>query len=386
MGRNETNGDHAATGRATPRVNVAVVGAGAAGVGVGVALAKLGVTGFALLDRKGVGASFDRWPKETRFLTPSFPSNLIGPVDLNSVSPGSSPGFTLKIEHPTGAQYAAYLKQLAKFHKLPVWPAVDVRSVERRSDDFLLTTGCGPVAARFVIWAAGEFQYPLLDPFPGAEHCRSTATLGSYAELPSGSATIVGGFESALDAAVALTAAGRTVRVLAEKALWNDDDPDPSVAVSPYTRTRLEAALETGRLELIGGERVAAVEKDWLGYTLRGAAGGRWTCRNPPILAVGFHGGLSLVDEHFDLRPDGFPELTLDDESTRSPGLFVCGPAVRHDAMVFCFIYKFRQRFPVVARAVAQRLGIEDFTPLDEYRTTGMYLDDLSCCGEACEC
>ena len=58
---------------------------------------------------------------------------------------------------------------------------------------------------------------------------------------------------------------------------------------------------------------------------------------------------------------------------------------VRHEDAIFCFIYKFRQRFAVVANAIAQQLGI-DTEPLEVYRKKQMFLDDLSCCEEECAC
>ena len=48
----------------------------------------------------------------------------------------------------------------------------------------------------------------------------------------------------------------------------------------------------------------------------------------------------------------GSPLLSDEDESTKTPGLFLVGPAVRHEDHVFCFVYKFRQRFGVVAEGV----------------------------------
>ena len=58
---------------------------------------------------------------------------------------------------------------------------------------------------------------------------------------------------------------------------------------------------------------------------------------------------------------------------------------MRHDKHVFCFIYKYRQRFAVVAKAIATSLGLPA-EGLEVYRTWGMYLDDLSVCGEDCAC
>jgi hypothetical protein len=77
--------------------------------------------------------------------------------------------------------------------------------------------------------------------------------------------------------------------------------------------------------------------------------------------------------------------LTEDDESTETPGLFVVGPSIRHEGVIFCYIYKFRQRFAVVAAAIGERLGL-DLSPLEVYRDNNMFLDDLSCCAGECAC
>ena len=92
-----------------------------------------------------------------------------------------------------------------------------------------------------------------------------------------------------------------------------------------------------------------------------------------------------LVADLFERRDDGFPLLSEHDESTIVPGVFLCGPTVRHDDHVFCFIFKYRQRFAVVAKAIATSLGLPA-EELEEYREWGMYLDDLSCCGVECVC
>ena len=52
---------------------VLIVGAGPAGIGCAVALEACGVE-VQLVDAKGVGASFEGWPRQMRLLTPSFNS------------------------------------------------------------------------------------------------------------------------------------------------------------------------------------------------------------------------------------------------------------------------------------------------------------------------
>ena len=100
-------------------------------------------------------------------------------------------------------------------------------------------------------------------------------------------------------------------------------------------------------------------------------------------MAGGFDGSHKLVSDLFEKRDDGFPLLNEHDESTVVPGMFLSGAAVRHGNHVFCFIYKYRQRFAVVAKAIATSLGMPA-EELEKYRQWGMYLDDLSCCGEEC--
>ena len=82
-----------------------IVGAGAAGVGMAIALMHAGVENYLIIERNSVGSSFAAWPSETRFITPSFPSNSIGMLDLNSVAIGVSPAYNMRIEHPTGQDF-----------------------------------------------------------------------------------------------------------------------------------------------------------------------------------------------------------------------------------------------------------------------------------------
>ena len=74
------------------------------------------------------------------------------------------------------------------------------------------------------------------------------------------------------------------------------------------------------------------------------------------------------------------------DESTTTPGLFYSGPALVHQNSLFCFIYKFRSRFGVIAREIANRLGKSEVEEkLSLYLKTGFMNTDLDCCTE-CEC
>lgn len=364
---------------------VVVVGGGAAGVGVAIALKDAGLENFVVLERHTVGASFAAWPKETRFITPSFATNSIGMLDLNSIAIGVSPAYSLDVEHPTGRNYAAHLRSVAKYFELPVREKTSVLRITKVGEDFLIDTADETLRAKHVIWAGGEFQYPRLNGFVGSELCRHTATIGSYEELEGDNFIVIGGYESGIDAAYHLANRNKRVRLFDRGCPWKEETSDPSAALSTYSLERMREDGFEQYVELSPHAVIDSVTRANGNYEVTTSDGRRFHTDVPPLLAGGFEGSHTLVADLFERREDGFPLLNEHDESTRVSGLFLCGPAVRHDNHVFCFIYKYRQRFAVVAKAIADALGLPA-EHLEQYRNWGMYLDDLSCCGEECVC
>ena len=365
--------------------DVIVVGGGAAGIGVAVALVDAGGEDQLVLERHRVGASFTAWPDETRFLTPSFPTNSMGMLDLNAIAIGTSPAFSLESEHPTGKEYARHLRDVVEILDLPVREGTTVLRITKIADEFVIDTEQDTLRAKHVIWAAGEFQYPRLKGFIGCELCRHTANVDRYEDLEGDDFIVVGGFESGIDAAYHLASRGNEVRVFDHGCPWQENTSDPSVALSTYSMERMQADAFRSHVRLHPHTPVRSVSRTEDGYAVSTVDGVVHTTSVPPILAGGFLGGHRLVMDLFDQRDDGYPLLTEHDESTRVPGFYLCGPAVRHDDHIFCFIFKFRMRFAVVAKSIATSLGLPA-SRLEEYRHWGMYLDDLSCCGEECIC
>ncbi len=363
--------------------DVVVIGGGAAGVGVSIALMHAGIENFIVLEKHFVGASFASWPAETRFITPSFPSNSIGMLDLNSIAIGVSPAYSLSVEHPTGKEYAAHLRGVAQYYEVPVKEKTGVLRVSKIGDDFRIDTAEDTLRAKHVIWAAGEFQYPRLDGVEGIELCRHTATVPEYEKLEGEEFVIIGGYESGVDAAYHLSRYGKRVRLIDKGCPWEDESSDPSIALSTYSLERMQAEWFKERVELFPRTQIQSVTKKDALYEVKTKDSWGLQSKTQPLFAGGFAGSHLLVSDLFEMREDGFPLLSEHDESTTVPGMFLCGPAVRHENLVFCFIFKYRQRFAVVAKAIATSLGLPA-EQLEGYRQWGMYLDDLSCCGDEC--
>ena len=210
-----------------------------------------------------------------------------------------------------------------------------------------------------------------------------TATVARYEELEGDDFVVIGGYESGVDAAYHLSQRDKRVRLFDGGCPWREASSDPSVALSTYSLERMRARKFQKHVELFPNTRVTDVRRDGGAFVVTVEDGHEVQTEVAPLLAGGFLGSHLLVSELFEEREDGFPLLNEHDESTITHGLFLCGPAVRHDNHVFCFIYKYRQRFAVVAKAIATSLGLPA-EELESYRQWGMYLDDLSCCGEEC--
>ena len=240
-------------------------------------------------------------------------------------------------------------------------------------------------------------------------------------------------YESGSDAAVNLAKAGKRATVLASTATWNAQSDDPSTELAPYTAERLRQVTAAGfspRPKFLAPLRVLRVERaekggfnviaTWKaaervaltqlrtplgGYTENGGATDTSTpagvegselvvhTPQPPVLCTGFEGSVAasardlfhLADESAPGCLAGAPLLTENDESTKVPGVFLVGPTVRHGELSFCFIYKFRQRFGVVANAICSRLGHDTKSAVEASRKMNMYLDDAKLCGTSCD-
>ena len=373
------------------QTRVLIVGAGPAGLGVSLALKQAGVTDQLVVDAREVGAAFKAWPKGMSLLTPSFFSNSFGLTDLNSIDPDTSPADFLHTQHPKGEGYAGYLEAIVSHFKLPVQTGVKILNVQELCSGFAVESSDGPIQADYIVWAAGQFFFPRSHDFPGAEYALHNSKVKDWAELEGDSFSIIGGYESGVDAALNLVNLGKNVRLISNGEPWASDHPDPSRSLSPRTLDRLRELLQDEeKAKLIAFVKNTTIKKIEEGdgfWTLRDQDDIPVASKTRPILANGFQSGLGLVEEFFERDEHNLPVFSEEaDESTITPGLFYSGPSLVHRNALFCFIYKFRARFGVIAAEIANRLEVPDVEKnLENYAKAGFMNTDLDCC-TSCEC
>lgn len=371
-------------------LDVVIVGAGPAGIGMAMELNKIEGLRYGVLESDRIGESFRRWPAQTRLITPSFYSNPFGLADLNAIDVASSPALFAGAEHLSGTQYADYLTFVSNSAELPIASGCKVLKVDPDPDfGFHLVTERGEIFTQILIWACGEYQFPDLKPFPGGHWCQHYAQIQNWQALETGKYTVIGGYESGLDSAINLLRLGCQVRLLVRRKTWDQSDVyDPSQILSPYTRERLREVEINDRLEIIYDVNVVEVTCDGnSGFRVHAADGRQWDVAQVPILGTGFlkGGGARQIADLWWWNGEGHIELSDVDESICTPGLFLVGPQVRQGQGIYCFIYKFRQRFARIARQIAQRLELDIELSMGPEESVWSPFGNSECC-EGCEC
>ncbi|WP_067516206.1 NAD(P)/FAD-dependent oxidoreductase [Endozoicomonas ascidiicola] len=370
-------------------VKVAIVGAGPAGLGCAVLLKQMGIAtdDMVVCESNKIGSSFTAWPKEMRMITPSFPSNGYHQTDLNAITPDTSPAFSLGKEHPSGKEYAHYLRSVAEHYDVSVLESTKVTEVKQQNKDcFLLQIESGEIIkTRYLIWAGGEFSSPRLNTFRGSDLCLHNSQVKSWDDCEAEDYVVIGSYESGVDAAFNLASRGKYVTLL-NTGHDKQETYDPSRVLSPYTAERLSAMANTNLVELQQGFQVDEVRVAENVYELLSTTGDKLTCSGKPINCTGFDAHLGAVSGLFDRTENGFPVVNQFDESTLYPKLFLSGPKLVHGDILLCFIYKFRGRFIAPCSVIAADLGL-DISILNDYEQAGMMLSNFSCCEtQQCYC
>ncbi len=369
-------------------VNVAIVGAGPAGIGIASLLSKTDID-YIVLEKSNVGSSFLEWPDNMEMITPSFPSNAFGQMDLNSIAPYTSPAFSFKKEHLSGKEYAKYLKKVKILNKIDIETNAEVKNVKKVEKGWMIETNKGNLICKYLVWAAGEFQNPKITGIKGLEHCIHSSSIKEPNNLNGDNFIIIGGYESGVQMAIEMVKHNKNVTLINPTKIDDVDTSDPSRALSPYTLNKfIEIKNSPNLSEVIG--IVKSVNKEGNYFSVQIEDEKIFKSSQAPICATGFSLVQKPIEKLITFRNDGFPLLKEEtDEFYNQDDIYLAGPSVRHDSHIFCFIYKFRQRFGVIVEDILDKemYDINDIISLVKiWKQNGLYLSDLSCCDQECSC
>lgn len=300
------------TGGGTVR-DVAVVGAGPCGLAVGVAAREAGLS-CVLFDRGPLVGTIERYPLRTRFFSTAEKLEI-----------GGVP-FITEEDKPTRAEALAYYRRVARHFELDIRLYEEVREARREGDGFLLRTVSHvgvrrEVRARWVVVATGQFDHFNPLDVPGEDLPKVTHYFREPHLYYGEDVLVVGGGNSAVEAALRCWRAGARV-TLAH--VFDDFDPGVKPWVLPDIRNR----IQEGAIPALWRHEVLEIEAERV--RLRDREGGEERIlANDWVLAMtGYRPDYGLLRAlGIEIR-EGAPVFDRESLETGVPGVYVAGVLV----------------------------------------------------------
>ncbi len=233
-------------------VQVLIAGAGPAGLAAAVA-AKAGGLSFRIIEQGEMGGSILHYPR--RKLVMTHPASLPGV--------GEFPFREIEKE-----PLIAFWRETAAALGVRVEEQTQLLKVQRGPDGFIAETSKGAVHAGAVVLALGRRGAPRRLEVPGEESAKVMYRLLEPAQFDGRRVLVVGGGNSALEAAVALAERPATTVTLCHRR-------DVFAGARAAVIDRLLAAERAGRVEVLRNARVTAIEPDRVLLDVAGAAADR---------------------------------------------------------------------------------------------------------------
>ncbi|CAG7621018.1 Ferredoxin--NADP reductase [Paenibacillus solanacearum] len=294
------------------REQVVIVGAGPCGLSAALELQRIGIDPL-LIEKENITHSIYLYPTYMQFF--STPELL---------EIGGYP-FTTPSEKPTRLEALHYYRNVANRSKLRIRSYHTVTRMERTSGGtFLLQTAdrfghTKQVAAGKVVLATGYFDHPNMLGIPGEELPHVTHYYREAHPYAGMKVTIIGGNNSAIDAAMDLLRVGAEVTVV-----YRGDAYSPNI--KPWVRPIFESMVAKGRIAMRFRSRVVRIREGRVTVLCDGAED---TIASDFVLALtGFRPDRRLLTETgAELDGEGNPVYDPDSMETTVPGLYIAGVA-----------------------------------------------------------
>lgn len=292
-------------------VNAVVIGAGPCGLAASIALQRAGVSNV-IIERDCLVSGIASYPTEMTFFSTA-----------EKISIGGVP-FSIPTAKPTRRDALAYYRTVAQHCGVKVHQFENVETLERLGDGrWRLCTKTQAGAERVletsaVVMATGYFGLPNRLGVPGEMqshvHYRFTEGHMGYDQ----DVVVVGGANSAVDAALELFRAGARVTLV-----HFDAELDPKV--KPWVKPDIEGRIKDGAIIAKFDSRVTEIGGDWVEIESNGARE-RVTAQHV-FTMLGYMPETALLRQvNAPIDPDtGIPTHNPATMETTLPGLFLAG-------------------------------------------------------------
>ncbi len=233
-------------------LDLLVIGLGPAGIACMLAAKERGLRCIGVDQAAEVGGTVAAYPRKKLVMTQPMELPLHGKLK--------------RLEYAK-EELVELWQQLVEQHQLSVKTGVVVQQLERNADHFVVTTSRGVVRARHVCLAVGRRGSPNKLGVPGEDHAKVAYSLLDAESYHGRAVLVVGGGDSAIEAALALAEQGdNTVTVSYRRAAFS--------RLKARNEQRIVAAVEAGTVAVLFETEVEAVTDAGVRLRRNGAAGG----------------------------------------------------------------------------------------------------------------
>jgi thioredoxin reductase (NADPH) len=219
-------------------LDVAIVGAGPAGIAATLAAQEAGLR-YVTLEQDTLGGTVSHFPRGKIVMTRPVDLPLVGSVRFAETTKEKLLEFWRRVEAETGIRIQ-YRERVEK--------------LQRGSEGFSVETSRGHYHARAVLMAIGRRGTPRRLGVPGEERTKVVYSLIDPEQYAGQRVLVVGGGDSALEAALAISEQPGTGVALSYRG-------ESFSRAKPKNRQRLEAAAAAGALALQLGSSVAEIRE-----------------------------------------------------------------------------------------------------------------------------
>lgn len=245
--------------------DVVIVGCGPAGLSAGLSSMQHRLRYKLIEQEQTLGGTVYHYPRNKIAMTAPVQLALVGRVKFGEVQKESLLAFWSDVVAKTGVQIA--------FNER-------MESIERSGDGFLVRTSQGTYPTRSVLLAMGRRGTPRKLDIPGEESAKVVYRLTDAAQYARMAVLVVGGGDSALEAAIAVAAEPGTEVTLSHRG-------GAFSRVKQRNRLALEAAQQAGRVRVLLDSAVRFIEPHSVGIEHDGSL---HTYRNDAVIVCA--GGL----------------------------------------------------------------------------------------------
>lgn len=226
---------------------IAIVGAGPAGLAAGVSAKAAGLD-YVVLEQESAGGTVLHYPRHKIVMTKPVKLPLYGTLKVAEVRKEALLDKWNDVQAKTGLQ---------------VRSGVRVDGITRRDDGvFELSTSEGPVLAQRVVLAMGRRGTPRKLGVPGEEQGKVVYRLLDPDHYASTRCAVIGGGDSAVEAAVALGKAGAIVHLVHRKGVFD--------RIKRKNQAKLDEAVAAGKVTLLLEASTRSIAPDHIELTVGG--------------------------------------------------------------------------------------------------------------------